>query len=118
MARDPGEDRRLLTAPRLKAVLEVTRALAEAVLTGDLDRAAVLLEQRQLALKRLDLKTGEGELEAEVRALKELEHEILDFCRTWREVLKERLEMLGTCHLLRRRYESPGRERQFVDVHK
>jgi len=78
-----------VTRAELAALARLTRSLAEAVAQGELDRALMLLEERRRALAEF---TWPEEAEApfweEVKALKALEGEVLEFCRTWRGVVR------------------------------
>lgn len=117
MAKDSHPDRRPLTRSRLTALYDLTKAISEAVVHGDLDRALILLEQREKAFNRLDWSSPHGEqFEPEMLSLWELNGELLNFCRTWRDVLQGRLENLGACHRLWRHYSPSPQEASFVDV--
>ncbi len=108
-----------LNRSRLAALKALSRAITEAVLQGDLDRAAQLLEQRQLALDHLDWRAASNDqLFHELQSLWAMERELLDFCRTWRDILQERLQSLNARHHLLQHYCPPVAEAQFVDLHK
>jgi len=94
-----------LTASRLALLHDLTRAVAEAVAAGDLPRAEWLLCQRQAALARLDLREPDPELERDLAGLQELERQLLDFCRTWQEIIRERLRVLATREQAQRAYQ-------------
>jgi hypothetical protein len=97
----------------------LTRAIGEAVVQGDLDRALLLLEERRRAFQRIVWsREGLKKFEADLTSLWEVDQEILHFCQTWREVLRQRLETFGACHLLQRCYGREATESRFVDVHK
>lgn len=96
-----------LTASRLALLHDLTRAVAEAVAAGDLKRADWLLRQRQAALSRLDLTEPlDPELRRDLTALRELEQQLLDFCRTWREIIRERLTALAAREQVQRAYQA------------
>jgi hypothetical protein len=108
-----------LTRSRLRALARLTKNVGEAVAQGDLDWALTLLEERQAALERLDwLGAGREELAAELASLLAMEGEILEFCRTWRGALAQRLETLNARHHLQQRYDRQTSEAKFVDVRK
>jgi len=93
--------------------------LAEAVTRGDLDLALELLTERQRALQGLTWPSeADDSFWDELQALKELELKILDFCRTWQEVVNERLKVLNQGQVLRVAY-TPGEEKpQFININK
>jgi len=94
-----------LTASRLALLQDLTRALTEAVRRGDLERAEWLLRQRQAALTRLDLSEPLDEaLRQDLEELEEMERQLLEFCRTWREIVRERLAGLAASQRLHRAY--------------
>lgn len=95
-----------LTPSRLALLKDLTRAVAEAVTAGDLDRADWLLRQRQAALARLDLREpADPELARDLAALRELERQLLDFCRAWQEIIRERLAALSARQEVQRAYQ-------------
>jgi hypothetical protein len=108
-----------LTPSRLAALAGLTKAVGDAVVQGDLDRALLLLEQRRQAFEKIDwsLKRLEED-ETGLLSLWKVNQEILDFCRSWREALQKRLEALSACHLLQNRYSREVLEAKFVDVRK
>lgn len=104
-----------LTPSRLALLQDLTRAVAEAVTAGDLDRADWLLRQRQAALARLDLSgPADPELVRDLAALRELEWQLVDFCRAWQEIIRERLTALSVRQEVQRAYRRasapPSRE--------
>ena len=100
-------------------MVRLTRDLAEATAQGDLDRALELLEERRRTLKGFSWpKEADADFWEKVRTLRELEEEILGFCRTWREVVEKRLRSLNTGHFLRMSYCPPVEESRFIDVNK
>ncbi|MDI6853204.1 MAG: hypothetical protein QME75_06305 [Deltaproteobacteria bacterium] len=108
-----------MTPSRLAALAGLTKAVGEAVVQGDLDRALGLLEQRRRALERIDWSLEPvGEVESGLLSLWKVNQEILDFCLSWREALQKRLEALSACQLLRRRYSREILEAKFVDLRK
>lgn len=95
-----------LTPSRLALLQDLTRAVAEAVTAGDLDRADWLLRQRQAALARLDLREPpDPELLRDLTALRELERQLLDFCLAWQEIIRERLAALSARQEVQRAYQ-------------
>ncbi len=115
---DPGL-RPALTASRLALLHELTRALTEALLEGDLPRAEWLLVQRQAALDRLDLGAPpDGEFQRELSSLRQMERDLLEFCRTWREIVRERLAGLASHHALRSKYQPAADPPSLVDLKK
>jgi len=108
-----------LSQTQLIALRNLTLALTEAVLQGDLDLAAQLLGERQTALHELDWSLGlNEEMETELQSIWALEERLLDFCRSWRDVLKDRLQTLNTGHYLRRKYALTDSKTHFVDLRK
>lgn len=104
---------------RLKALADLTRAIGKAVVQGDLDRALLLLEERRRAFQGIVWsREGLQKFKADLTSLGEVDQEILHFCRKWREVLRERLETFGACHLLQQSYSREAAEARFVDVRK
>jgi hypothetical protein len=97
--------------------MDLTRALGEAIVQGDLGRAETLLAQRRLALGRLELHR-EGEWLRELTELRDLEERLQDFCRTWSEALKGRLKELADGRMLRHSYRPHPHQARFVDVRK
>ena len=100
-------------------MVRLTRDLATAMAQGDLDRALDLLEERRRTLKGLSWpKEADPDFWERVQALRDLEEEILTFCRTWREVVAKRLKSLNTGHFLRMSYCPPVEGSRFIDVNK
>lgn len=119
MAHPDNGPRPVLTASRLTLLHELTRALSDAVLEGDLQRAEWLLVQRRAALDRLDpAEPLDGELQRELDSLWQMERELLEFCRTWREIVKERLAGLASHHALRSKYQLAALAPPLVDMKK
>jgi len=116
MAADPHAPGVPLTAGRLALLLDLTQALAAAVLKGDFPRAEALLAQRRLALERLAWEAEAGELGEQLEELRSLEERLLAFCRAWREALQERLRTLGEGSRLRQSYALRRAEAQLVDL--
>jgi hypothetical protein len=107
-----------LTRSRLAALKALSQAISEAVLQGNLDRAAHLLEQRQTALQNLDWSGAHPQqLNEELQAIWAMERKLLDFCRTWREVLQDRLQSLSAGSLLRQRYRPAPSGPIYLDCH-
>jgi hypothetical protein len=104
-----------LTRSRLDVLTDLTRALGEAIVQGDLGRAEILLAQRRSALGRLELHR-EGEWRRELAELRDLEERLLDFCRIWSEALKGRLRELADGRMLRHSYRICSHQARFVDV--
>ena len=108
-----------LTPADLAGMLQLTRELATAVSQGELDRALELLERRRRTLKDFSWpQEAEPDFWEKVRALRDLEAEVLAFCQTWRGVVEKRLKALNTGHFLRMSYCRPVEESRFVDVSK
>ncbi len=100
-------------------MVRLTRDLAAAVAQGNLNRALDLLEQRRQALMGLSWpKETDADFQEKVQVLRELEKELLEFCRTWREVVEKRLKSLNTGHFLRMSYCPPLGASRFIDVSK
>jgi hypothetical protein len=119
MAKNSPRDRRPLTPSRLRALANLTKAIGEAVVQGDLDRALMLLEQRHKAFQGIAWSPENiQEFEPDLFSLWEVDQELLTFCRTWRDALKKRLETLSACHLLQQCYGREDPEAKFVDVRK
>jgi hypothetical protein len=119
MAKDSARPQRPLTSARLKVLADLTRAIGEAVVQGDLDRALLLLEERRRAFQGIAwFSEGMQKFEGDLTSLREVDQELLHFCRSWREVLKQRLETFGACHLLQQSYSREAAEARFVDVRK
>jgi hypothetical protein len=98
---------------------DLTRAIGEAVVQGDLDRALRLLERRRQALQGIAwCREGIQRFETDLISLRNVDQELLHFCRRWGEVLRQRLETLGACHLLQQSYSREAAEARFVDVRK
>jgi hypothetical protein len=97
----------------------LTRELATAMTQGDLDRALEILEKRRRTLQGLSWpQEADADFWEEMRTLRNLEKEILGFCRTWREVVEKRLKSLSAGHLLRMSYCPAREESRFIDVNK
>jgi len=96
---------------------DLTRAITAAVLQDDLDRAANLLEQRQMVLQHLDWSTPAEDLGDDLEALRNLDRSLMDFCKSWREALEDRLKNLNLCQNLRQKYVPPACEARFIDLH-
>ena len=119
MAKNSSRARQPLTSSRLAALSGLTKAIGEAVVQGDLDRALMLLEQRHKAFQAIDWSSETiQKFEADLLSLWEVDQEILHVCRGWREALHKRLETLNACHLLQHCYGREVPEAQFVDVRK
>ncbi len=119
MAKDTLPARVPLTRARLAVLQTLTQAISEAVLAADLDRAATLLEQRRLALHHLDWATvSSDQLQGELETLCLMEAKLLDFCRSWREILQEQLQKMSSGLHLRRCYCPASTAAHFVDMHK
>lgn len=117
MAKDSLATGLPLTHNRLALLQNLTRAITEALVADDLDRADYLLEQRWLALQRLNWTApGDEDLEGDLRELWELDRYLLNYCRKWRDTVEERLEAITTCHNLRLRYHPPYKGARFVDM--
>jgi hypothetical protein len=114
--RNPGKR---LTQAELAAVMRLTRDLAKAMTQGDLDRALELLEERHRTLKGVSWpKEADPDFWEEIQVLRKLEQEVLEFGRTWREVVEKRLKSLNTGHFLRMSYCPPVEGSRFIDVNK
>ena len=119
MAKNSSRTPQPLTSSRLAALAGLTKAIGEAVVQGDLNRALILLGQRRKALQSIDWSQKTlKKFEPDLCSLWEADREILEFCRTWREALKKRLETLNACHLGRQSYGREILEAKFVDVRK
>lgn len=119
MAKDTAGYRRPLTPARLKALADLTGAIGEAVVRGDLDRALLLLEERRQAFQGIAWSPASLQrFETDLISLREVDQELLHFCRSWRKALHRRLETLGACNLLQQSYSREASEGRFVDVRK
>ena len=119
MAKNSARPRQLLTTTRLKALADLTKAIGEAVVQGDLDQALLLLEERRRAFLGITWsREGVQKFETDLKSLEEVDQELLRFCRSWREILRRRLETFGACHLLQQSYSRGASEARFVDVRK
>ena len=108
-----------MTRTDLAVMVRLTRDLAAAVAQGNLSRALDLLEERRRALVGLSWpEETDADFQEKVQVLRELEKELLEFCRTWREVVEKRLKSLNTGHFLRMSYCPPLGEARFIDVSK
>lgn len=100
-------------------MLRLTKVLAAAVAHGDLERALEILEERGRMMKKVSWpKEADPDFWDKVRALRDLEEEVLTFCRTWRAVVEKRLRSLNMNHFLRINYCPPAEEARFIDVNK
>jgi len=119
MAAHIAKSGKKLTQAELTVIVRLTRDLATAMAQGDLDRALELLEERRLILQGFSWpQEADADFWEKVRALRDLEEEVLGFCRTWREVVENRLKSLNTGHFLRMSYCPPPEESRFIDVNK
>ena len=108
-----------LTPADLAGMVQLTRELAHAVAQGELDRALELLEKRGQTLGEFSWpEEAEPDFWEKGQALRALEAEVLNFCRTWRRVVEKRLKALNVGHFLRMSYCPPVEESRFVDVSK
>jgi hypothetical protein len=99
--------------------MRLTRNLAQAMARGDLEGALEILEERGRFLQGFSWpQEAEAGLLEEAQALRDLEQQVLAFCRTWREVVEKRLCSLNTGHFLRLTYCPPVGEARFIDVSK
>ncbi|MGQ9687974.1 MAG: flagellar protein FliT [Desulfobaccales bacterium] len=98
-------------------MIRLTRDLGAAVAEGDLDGALRLLEERRQTLERVTWpEEAEAEFWEQFRCLRSLEEEIKAFCRTWREVVAERLKALHHGRFLRLTYGNSREKCRFIDV--
>jgi hypothetical protein len=119
MAANPAKSVKRLTEAELALMLRLTRDLATAAAQGDLDRALEILEERRQTLKGFSWpEKADPDFLKQVRAIKDLEEEVMAFCRTWRDVVAKRLRSLNTGHFLRMSYCPPAEEARFIDVNK
>jgi hypothetical protein len=119
MATNTAKSVKRLTESELALMLRLTRDLATAAAQGDLDRALEILEERHRTLKSFSWpEKADPDFWKQVRALRDLEEEVMAFCRTWRDVVAKRLRSLNTGHFLRMNYCPPAGEARFVDVNK
>jgi hypothetical protein len=119
MAANPAKSVKRLTEAELALMLRLTRDLATAAAQGDLDRALEILEERRRTLKGFSWpEKADPDFWKQVRAIKDLEEEVMAFCRTWREVVAKRLRSLNTGHFLRMSYCPPAEEARFIDMNK
>ena len=108
-----------MTRTDLVVMVRLTRDLAAAVAQGNLNRALALLEERRRVLVGLSWpKEADADFQEKVQVLRELEKEVLEFCRTWREVVERRLKSLNTGHFLRMSYCPSLGAARFIDVNK
>ena len=108
-----------MTPAELALLIRLTRDLAAIVSQGDLDRALELLEERRRTLAGLAWpEEADAIFWEQVQALRSLEEELLEFCRTWRGVVEERWKALHVGHLLRISKCPPVGESRFIDVSK
>jgi len=108
-----------LTQVGLTLMVRLTRGIATALAQGNLDRALELLEERHRTLRGFSWpREADADFWKEVHSLRELEKEVLEFCRTWRAVVDKRLRSLNTGHFLRMSYCPPMGEARFIDVNK
>ena len=113
MAKDTVPTLTPLTRSRVALLQDLT-----AVLQDDLERAANLLEQRQMVLQHLDWSNPAEDLGDGLEKLQNLDQSLMDFCQSWREALDERLQTLNLCQHLRQKYAPPPTGSRFVDLHK
>lgn len=118
MAKDSLPTLTPLTRSRVALLQDLTRAITAAVLQDDLERAVNLLEQRRMVLQHLDWSTPAEDLGDDLEKLGKLDQSLMDFCRSWREALDERLQTLNLSQHLRRKYAPPLSEARFIDLHK
>jgi 2,4-dienoyl-CoA reductase-like NADH-dependent reductase (Old Yellow Enzyme family) len=119
MAANTAKSGKRLIQDELAVMLRLTRDLATATAQGDLDRALEILEKRRRTLKGFSWpEKADPDFWEKVRALRDLEEEVLAFCSTWREVVEKRLRSLNTGHFLRMSYCPPAEEARFIDVNK
>lgn len=112
----PGQP---VTPAELAVLVHLTRDLATAVSEGDLDLALELLEERRRTMAGLAWpEEADPDFWEKVQALRALEEELLEFCRSWRGVVEERLKALNVGHFLRMSYSPPVEESRFIDVSK
>lgn len=98
---------------------DLTRAIGEAVVQGDLDGALRLLEERHKAFQRIDWSLEAfQEFENELVSLRAMDQGLLDFCQSWHEALRKQLETLNAGRLVQQCYGERGRAAKFVDVRK
>ena len=113
---EPGQK---LNRAGLGGLVRLTRDLAQAMARGDLEGALELLEERRRLLQEFSWpQEADPSFLEEVQALRDLEQEVLAFCRTWRQVVAKRLTSLNTGHFLRLNYCPPMEEARFIDVSK
>jgi hypothetical protein len=119
MAAHTGKSGKKLTPVDLGVMVRLTRDLAAALAQGNLNRALDLLEERRRALAGCSWpEAADPGFQEQVRVLRSLEKEVLDFCRTWRAVVEKRLKSLNTGHFLRMSYCPPQGEARFIDISK
>lgn len=108
-----------MTRAELATLARLTQAVAEAVTQGNLDRALELLMEREKALQGLAWPSeAEASFWEELEALKQLEWKILDFCQTWQEVVKARLQVLNQGQVLRAAYNPCEDKSRFININK
>jgi hypothetical protein len=119
MAAHTAKSGKRLTQDELAVMLRLTRDLATAAARGDLDRALEILEERRRVLRGFSWsEKADPDFWEKVRAIRDLEEEVMAFCRTWREVVAKRLRSLNTGYFLRMSYCPPTEEARFIDVNK
>lgn len=118
MAKDTLPTLTPLTRSRVALLQDLTRAITAAVLQDDLERAASLLEQRQMVLQHLDWSTPAEDLGDDLEKLRDLDQSLMDFCQSWREALEERLQTLNLCQHLRQKYTPQLSGARFIDMRK
>jgi hypothetical protein len=119
MAANPAKSVKQLTEAELALMLRLTRDLATAAAQGDLDRALAILDERRRTLKDFSWpEKADPDFWKKVRAIKDLEEQVMAFCGTWRDVVAKRLRSLNTGHFLRMSYCPPAEEARFIDVNK
>ena len=107
-----------LTRSRVALLQDLTRPITAAVLQDDLERAASLLEQRQMVLQHLDWSAPAEDLGDDLEKLWNLDQSLMTFCQSWREALDERLQTLNLGHYLRQKYAPPLTEARYISLHK
>ena len=118
MAKNSGPTLAPLTRSRVALLQDLTRAITAAVLQDDLERAANLLEQRQMVLQHLDWSNPAEDLGDGLDQLQNLDQSLMAFCQSWRQALHERLQTLNLCQHLRQKYAPPPAAARFIDLHK
>jgi hypothetical protein len=105
--------------PELATMERLTRDLAQAVAQGELDRALSLLEERRRALQGFAWpEEADPNFQEKVQTLRALEEKVLAFCRTWRDIVQERLNIFSTSHHLMKKYNPSLPSSQFINLKK